>query len=117
MNRKSISIVLLIGLLTLVFAPVNVFASATASADAKGGEDCGDIEKRSGQNTGALEVIEVKVNGLPLEKGVDYTVENNKSTRPKIKFVNPLLNGDKVKVTLSTGKRGNWDVVLTLSDC
>ena len=42
MNRKSIGIILLVGLLVLVFAPVNVLAgTATASATdgLKGGED------------------------------------------------------------------------------
>jgi hypothetical protein len=62
-------------------------------------------------------VDKVSVNGKTLTKGVDYTVENDKSTRPKIKFKNGLAKDDKVRVLLTTGKTGHFDVNLTLSDC
>ncbi|HMS39467.1 MAG TPA: hypothetical protein PKE69_04520 [Pyrinomonadaceae bacterium] len=118
MNRKSISIVLLVGLLVLVFAPINVLAgTASASATAKAGDDCGEIEKKEGQNTGAMTVGKVFVGDKELKEGVDYTVENNGSTRPKIKFKTPLADKAKVKVTLTTGKRGDFTVNLTLSNC
>ncbi len=118
MNKKSISIVLLVGLLVLAFTPINVLAgTASASATAKAGDDCGEIEKREGQNTGAMNIGMVKVNGKELKKGIDYTVENDGSTRPKIKFKTPLAKDDSVSVTLSTVKRGDFTVNLTLSNC
>jgi hypothetical protein len=116
MKRKSIGIVFLVGL--LAFASINVLAGTTsASATAKAGDDCGQISKKEGQNTGAMEVTSVKVNGKELTKGVDYTVENDKSTRPKIKFKKPLAKDDKVDVSLKTGLEVRDNVNLTLSDC
>lgn len=98
--------------------PTTVFAgTASASATAKAGDDCGQVSKKEGQNTGAMVVDKVSVNGKTLTKGVDYTVENDKSTRPKIKFKNGLAKDDKVRVLLTTGKTGHFDVNLTLSDC
>ncbi len=114
--KKIISISLLLGL--LLFAPINVLAgTASGSAEAKGGEDCAKISKKDRQNTGAMEVNTVTVNGTPLTLGTDYTVENNNSTRPVIKFKNPLTAKANVEVTLKTGKPGTFDAVVTLTNC
>jgi hypothetical protein len=118
MKRKSISIVLLVVL--LVMAPVNVLAgtaSASANSGANGGQDCGKISKRSGQNTGAMTVGTVTVNGRTLTKGQDYHVENDGSTRPVIKFTNPLPANAQVNVSLSTKLTGTFNVNLALTNC
>ena len=60
---------------------------------------------------GFSEVDTVTVNGTPLTVGTDYTVENNKRTRPVIKFKNPLAAKANVEVTLKTGKTGTFDAV------
>ena len=118
MTKRLSGVVLLIGLLGLVFVPTTAFASASASAVAKGGEDCGEISKQHDQNPGAMTVLSVTVNGGdPLKKGVDYTVTNDGSSQPKINFTNALVAKDKVDVKLTTIKRRNFVVNLTLSDC
>jgi hypothetical protein len=118
MKKRTLSLAFIFGLLICAFGLQSALAgTASASATAKAGDDCGEVSKKSGQNTGAMTVDSVTVNGTTLKKDVDYTVENDGSTRPKIKFKNPLAKGDKVDVTLTTGKTGHFDVNLTLSDC
>ncbi len=119
--KKFINTALLLGLIVFVIGTINVLAgtaSASATASNAGGEDCGKISKKKGQNTGAMTVGTVTVNGgPPLTLGTDYVVENNGSTRPVIKFTSPLPANANVNVTLSTKLGGRFDVILTLTKC
>ena len=117
MKRNVIKNMLLLGLFVFVIGSISIYAgTATATATAEAGNKCGDISKKRNQNTGAMEVLDVEVNGTPLRKAA-YIVTNNGSTRPKIEFVTPLAAGDVVKVTLSTGKKGTYEVNLDLHNC
>lgn len=121
MKTRFIGTALLFCLCAVVlFAPTTVFAgTASASDTAQEGENCGQISKKSNQTTGILTVETVSVNGTPLKEGkdADYTVEGNGTTKPKIKFNKALAKDDKVDVTLTSGKKGHFDVNLTLSKC
>lgn len=121
MKKRFSSMALLFCLCAVIlFAPTTVFAgTASASDTAQEGENCGQISKKSNQNTGTLTVETVSLNGTPLKEGkdADYTVEGNGTTRPKIKFNKALKDKDKVDVTLTSGKTGHFDVNLVLSKC
>ena len=122
MKKKFIGSVLLVGFFVLIFAPINVLAgtaSASANAGRKGGQNCGKISKKSRQDTGAMTVTEVKVNGTILTAGRDYNIKagTSGSTRPIIEFTNPLAANADVSVTLDTVLAGTFTVNLELTTC
>jgi hypothetical protein len=116
--KKFINTALLLGLFVFIIGTTNVLAgTATASATAAGGEDCGKISQKKNQNTSAMTVGNVIRNGKPMTKGTDYHIKpgTDGSTRPVIIFTSPLNANDKIEVTLSTGKRGAFTVNLELT--
>lgn len=122
MKRKTFNTLLVTLVLVIMATPLAIFAgTATGSAaTGNGGQDCAKISKRGRDNTGALTVGEVRINGGdPLREGVDYKVRagTNNSTRPVIEFTNPLPANANVSVRLGTGQAGTFTVVVELEKC
>ena len=105
----------------IVVLPVNVLAG-TASGSAStgnGGQDCAKISKSGRDDTGAMTVGKVILDGKVLTVNVDYTVRagTDGSTRPVIDFDKPLPGKGKVEVELSTIQPGTFTVVVKLEKC
>ncbi len=121
MRKSSFVLAFCLAVSVLVLVPLTVHAgtaSATASSG-RGGQNCGKISKKSRQNTGAMTVQGVKVNGTSLVEGRDYKVRagTNGSTRPVIEFTNPLPANANVAVSLDTILDGSFTVNLELTTC
>lgn len=91
---RLVSILLMFGLfvVSIGLTPVVVASgTASASATATGGENCAQAD---GKGSGGLTVVQVKVNGVALDKSKgDYTVERDGSSQAIVKFTTPLSGG------------------------
>ncbi|MEZ5347391.1 MAG: hypothetical protein R2681_17730 [Pyrinomonadaceae bacterium] len=122
-KKKLFSSVVSACALAILIIPASVFAgTATAEKNTgRGGQDCGKISKRSGQNTGGMTVKKVMVGDDEYKEGTHYNIRRGTdgSTRPVIEFVNPLPANKDVKVTLDTkkGEDKTYEVNLELTDC
>ncbi len=118
--KKRLPLTLLfLGILALVASPVEVLAgsgSGSANSGRKGGQNCAKISKSTRADTGAMTVTEVKVNGVVLVAGRDYSVRagTSGSTRPVVDFTNPLAANVDVSVRVSTIKAGTFTVAVNL---
>lgn len=122
MKNKIMRALLGAGLFILIAAPLDALAgTATGSSGtgAGGGQTCGKISKKSRDNTGAMTVGTVTLNGTAMTLNVDYKVRagTDKSTRPVIEFTNPLPANANVEVKLSTIEAGTFTVNLELEHC
>ncbi len=118
--KRSSFIALMLALL-IAALPVNSLAG-TASGSANtgaGGQTCAKVSKRGRDNTGAMTVGNVKLNGTDLKLNVDYKIRagTNGSTRPVIEFTNPLPANAQVVVELSTIQDGTFTVIVELEKC
>ncbi|MFN7574621.1 MAG: hypothetical protein ACK6DS_05250 [Planctomycetota bacterium] len=73
----------------------------TSTGTASGGQQTANIDGKGG-----CRVDRVTVNGVPKVEGTDYRVDNAGSSRPSIRFLDPLPANAKVTVTGSTSNRG-----------
>lgn len=124
---RIVSILLMVGLFVVSFGLPGVMAggTATASATATGGENCAETQKTRG--TGGLTVVQVRVNGVALDKSKgEYTVDRDGGSQVTVHFTKALSGGapgppvvppDKVEIDFSTGNKGKQTVNITLKKC
>jgi hypothetical protein len=95
----------LVSLGTVAIA-ADVFSFTDSSNPTQTGPSSAEVDVPSG---GALTITNVKVNGVALELGDDYTITNDGSSQPRINFFDPIPPNATIEVRGSSSNNGPFD--------